>query len=134
MQVTRNGGFEAQESVDGTTLYYSKGRGVPGLWKIPAAGGEETAVLKSLAGRSWVVVSDGIYMMEPLAPDETPRPGQPYAIRFLDFRSGRKSLVYALRNPYNITPGISVSPDRRWILFQQSDQRNSDIMLVENFH
>lgn len=134
VQVTRNGGFEAQESVDGQTLYYSKGRGVPGLWKVPVTGGEEVPVLESLNGRSWVVVSDGIYVMEPAEVGEKLRPGQPYVIRFLDFRTGKKSLVYALqKSPYNPTPGISVSPDRKWILFQQIDENNSDIMLADNF-
>lgn len=133
-QVTSNGGFEAQESVDGQTLYYSKGRGVPGLWKVPVAGGEAVPVLESFLGRSWIVVSDGIYLMEPAAADEKPRPGQPYAIRFLDFRSGKKSLIYALqKSPYNPTPAMSISPDRNWILFQQIDQYNSDIMLADNF-
>nr|MBA2647064.1 hypothetical protein [Pyrinomonadaceae bacterium] len=30
-------------------------------------------------------------------------------------------------------PGLSVSPDERWVLYTQYDRKGSDIMLVENF-
>ena len=43
VQVTSKGGFEAVESPDGQTLYYSK-TNAAGLWATPTAGGEERAV------------------------------------------------------------------------------------------
>jgi Tol biopolymer transport system component len=48
VQVTHNGGFAAFESLDGSFLYYAKGPGVAGLWRIPTDGGEETQVISSL--------------------------------------------------------------------------------------
>ena len=53
MQVTRNGGFEAQESPDGKFVYYTDrppgeptGRENPvRLMRVPANGGDETTVL-----------------------------------------------------------------------------------------
>jgi hypothetical protein len=38
-QVTRQGGFEGFESPDGKYFYYAKGRDIPGIWRIPVAGG-----------------------------------------------------------------------------------------------
>lgn len=29
--------------------------------------------------------------------------------------------------------GLAISPDNRWLLYTQMDQRGSDIMLIENF-
>jgi hypothetical protein len=37
------------------------------------------------------------------------------------------------RNPIARGPRLAVSPDGRWILYDQLDQSGSDIMLVENF-
>ena len=44
MQVTKGGGQEALESVDGKLLLYSKYQG-PGIWSVPVEGGEETQVI-----------------------------------------------------------------------------------------
>jgi hypothetical protein len=37
------------------------------------------------------------------------------------------------RRPVPFLAGLAVSPDERWVLYTQEDQRSSDIMLVENF-
>jgi hypothetical protein len=38
-----------------------------------------------------------------------------------------------LEKPLGGVRGLTVSPDGRWILYTQFDQRGSDIMLMENF-
>src|SRR5438552_88388 len=45
LQVTRQGGFEGFESADGRFFYYAKGRAMPGIWRAPVAGGDESLVL-----------------------------------------------------------------------------------------
>ena len=68
MQVTKGGGFEGFESPDGQYLYYAKGLGIPGIWRIAVRGGEETPVLdldKAGYWRYWAVVSEGIYYARP---------------------------------------------------------------------
>jgi hypothetical protein len=52
-QVTHHGGFAAFESPDGRFLYYAKGLTVPGLWRIPTDGGEETEVINALEAGYW---------------------------------------------------------------------------------
>jgi Tol biopolymer transport system component/DNA-binding winged helix-turn-helix (wHTH) protein len=129
-QVTKQGGFEGFESFDGKFFYYAKGRDLPGIWRIPVEGGEEAPVLDHhRAGfwRSWAVVEQGIYFITAETPD---RP----LIEFFSFATGRVTQVATLDRPItrNI-PGISVSPDGRWLLYTQIDQSGSDIMLMENF-
>ena len=129
IQVTRQGGFAAFESPDGRFLYYAKGLAVPGLWRIPTNGGEETEVISSLeAGYwgDWAVVEGGIYYLD----TTTAKPG----IAFFDFTTRRTTRVFDVENlPARSAPGLAVSPDKKTILYTQLDASNSDIMLVENF-
>ena len=128
VQITHQGGFAAFESPDGKFLYYAKGQTVPGLWRIPAKGGEEVEMISSLeAGHwgYWAVVEDGIYYL-----DTTARPG----IAFLDVNTRRTTRVFDLENrPASEAPGLAVSSTNGTILYTQLDALSRDIMLVENF-
>ncbi len=126
VQVTKQRGFAASESLDGKTLYYAKGLDVPGLWKVPVEGGEETPVLPQLGTGYWgywAAVENGIYFYDI----------NTKAIEFFSFAT-RKIIEIAKPGKCPIGfPGFSISPDNRWILVAQEDQNVSDIMLVENF-
>jgi dipeptidyl aminopeptidase/acylaminoacyl peptidase len=128
VQVTRHGGFAALESPDGKLLYYAKGLTLPGLWRIPTDGGEESEIISSLEPGYWgywAVVENGIYYL-----DMNVKPG----IDFFDFTTHRTTRVFDLENrPASGAPGLAVSPDRKSILYTQLDALNSDIILVENF-
>jgi Tol biopolymer transport system component/DNA-binding winged helix-turn-helix (wHTH) protein len=128
VQVTHHGGFAAFESPDGRFLYYAKGLGVPGLWRIPTNGGEEIEVISSLEAGYWgywAVVENGIYYL-----DTTAKPG----INFFDLATHRITRVFDLENrPAREASGLAISPDRKTILYTQLDVLNSDIILLENF-
>jgi Tol biopolymer transport system component/serine/threonine protein kinase len=130
MQLTKQGGFDNMESPDGKFLYYAKGRGLTGIWRVPTSGGEETLVLDvqhSGYWRQWTVVEQGIYFITADTPN---RP----LIQFLNFATGKVTTVFALEKPLPGTlSGLSVSPDGRQLLWVQADQTNSDLMLMENF-
>ena len=123
--VTRNGGYVAFESPDGRFVYYSKAVGETSLWRVPASGGAEQQVLESVQWLSFVVAPDGIYFMS------CPSAGS-CSIRFLNFRSGVTSVLTSIKGP--VDNGLSLSPDRRQILYCELDQVSRDLMLVENFH
>jgi len=129
VQVTRQGGFESYESPDGKSLYYTKGRGVPGIWRVPIEGGKETLVVdhhKAGLWRYWRVVDQGIYF----ATTTTAGP----ALKFFSFASGRVSEIARLtKGPERNIPGMAVSPDGRSILYVQADRSGSDLMMVEDF-
>jgi Tol biopolymer transport system component/DNA-binding winged helix-turn-helix (wHTH) protein len=128
VQVTQQGGFAAFESPDGRFLYYAKGLGVPGLWRIPTNGGEEIEVISSLEAGYWgywAVVENGIYYL-----DMTTKPG----INFLEIATHRTTRVFDLENrPAWGAPGLAISSDKKTMLYTQLDSLNSDIILVENF-
>jgi Tol biopolymer transport system component len=124
------GGHESVESPDGQFLYYQKRRLVPGIWRVPVAGGDETLILDHhQAGfwRHWAVVEQGIYFAT------TERPDQPL-IEFFSFASGRVTPVAKLQkriDPWS--PGLAVPPDGRWLIWSQVDHVGNDIMLMKNF-
>jgi hypothetical protein len=53
------------------------------------------------------------------------------SIQFYHFASGKTQLIAKLEKPVHV--GLTVSPDRRWLLYAQHDEVGSDLMLVENF-
>ena len=128
LQVTRHGGFAAFESTDGRFLYYAKGLTVPGLWRVPTDGGEEVELIGSLEAGYWgywAVVENGIYYL-----DTTTKAG----IAFFDISTHRITRLFDLENrPARQNLGLTVSPDKKTILYTQLAASSSDILLLENF-
>jgi serine/threonine protein kinase len=133
VQVTRNGGAGATESLDGKFLYYAKQFDMAtympsppnSLWRVPVEGGEEVQVLPAIyTGRNFAVARDGIYF------NPFPSAGR-HSIQFYEFSTGRTRQIAALAKPPS--SGLSVSADGGVILYSQVDSQTVDLMLVENF-
>jgi Tol biopolymer transport system component/DNA-binding winged helix-turn-helix (wHTH) protein len=131
VQITRHGGHVAIESPDGRFVYYSvrggegERDGLSGLRRVPVDGGEEVAVLPSITFYNFAMVREGIYFIPRADPEGR------YALHFLDFKTAKTWPIVTLSGV--ATPGLSVSPDGRSVLYSQIDERRSDLMLVENF-
>jgi eukaryotic-like serine/threonine-protein kinase len=123
VQVTHSGGFASSESADGKWLYFTREFAVDsGLWKMPVGGGEETQVLPSVIYMNFAIMDDGIYYVSKAA--------QGFAIEFFNFSTGKSNIVAPIEKGYF---GLSVSPDRKWILYAQDNPANSELVLVEGF-
>jgi Tol biopolymer transport system component len=133
IMVTKGGGFHGRESPDGRYIYYAKALDAPGLWRVPASGGDEKPVLESLrAGywAYWAVVENGIYFLgrEQTAPGAKPR----YTLNFVNSDTSQVRVICELeKRPFN--SGLALSPDRKFFLYTQVDSSDTDILLVENF-
>ncbi len=131
VQLTRGGGAEASESPDGRIIYYTKVPEIgPGLWSMPAGGGNEERVLQSVRFGYWAVARSGIYFIDFDVPSEGPRP-----VRFFAFTSRQVTQVGTVENTvsWTNTPGFAVSPDSRWLLYSSLESTDADLMLVDNF-
>jgi len=117
------GGLWALESPDGQWVYHSRGNN--SLWKVPRDGGQETQVLESVNGKAFGIVKEGIYFIP--MPDAA---GRSSTIQFFNFATKKIRSISTIKSA---TSGLSVSPDGRWILYSQTDQLGSDLMLVEHF-
>jgi Tol biopolymer transport system component/predicted Ser/Thr protein kinase len=125
IQVTRNGGHTAFESVDGRYVYYTKTAIKTGIWRIPVDGGEEKEVITSAVARNFAVAKSGIYYQSP------PEPNKTSVICFHSFTTGRTNRIAQISGRPWI--GFTVSPDGRSILHVQIEQAGSDLMLLEGF-
>lgn len=128
VQITKQGGFESFAAPDGKTLFYTKSRGENGLRRVSADGEEERMVPElTEAGhrRYWTMTRRGIYFV---APAEQP----PYKIKYYDFSNSQINETATTEKPPIWTyPGLSASVEGESILYAQSDQNASSIMLAE---
>jgi Tol biopolymer transport system component len=133
VQVTQDGGFSPIEASDGKFIYYTKQLYDTQLWRIPVGGGQARKVLEPLRSYQNLAITDrGAYFVR-----ECWRQGHGGAcIQFLSFATNRITVLADIEKSLVLGPlgGLDVSPDGRSILYTQSDQENSEVMLVENFH
>lgn len=129
IRVTKEGGYGGAESGDGF-LYYSKGNGKGGVWRMPVQGGrEEPVILDQPRGaheRYWELFDDGIYYLNEAIPT---RP----VVEFLDLATRKVRQVLALPAVpvQDWSPSLAVSPDRRTLITTFTSPAEADIMLVE---
>ena len=121
MQLTLDGGVAPVESPDGQHIYYTKDRSYPtSIWKVSVNGAKEQQIVEqSGQWRHFYPAENGIYF------------GLFQEIRFLSFATGKTKTVANLEGSMNL--GITVSPDRRYLLYGQIDHGGTDLFLVDNF-
>jgi Tol biopolymer transport system component len=128
VQLTHDGGHAAIASSDGKFIYYAKTQYAnPEIWEIPTNGGPEKLVsplLNPVTWAAWSVTKRGIVFAHPSGH------GRP-AVGLFDLTARRVTNLASLQIP---PFWLTASPDARSILFDQPGWRQSQIMLVENFH
>lgn len=126
-QITRNSGDVPRESPDGRFLYYMKGwPDAVSVWRASVDGSQEAKVLDSVHSEGqWAVEKEGIYFFR--TPDNVGHSD----LSFYEFATGQIRKILAIQRP--VDNHIAVSPDGRTILYPQSDESGSVLMLVENF-
>src|SRR5580704_3390524 len=96
---------------------------------MPLSGGEEVKVLDQPPGWAWfnwVLTPRGIYFLDLMAPPNG-------RIEFFDVATRRTVPIFSLQNTAPGYAGLAISPDRKAILYGQTDLADSYIMLVKNF-
>jgi serine/threonine protein kinase/Tol biopolymer transport system component len=127
IQITRNGGVYGIESVDRRFLYYSKLL-VPGIWKMPLSGGQESRVLDESGGwdwASWALGRNGIYFLSAHAQSKE------RAIKYFELATGKKTTILALDT--RVGWGLTVSPDETSLIYAQNDVHQESLILMKNF-
>ncbi len=77
--------------------------------------------------RLWTVGIEGIYFAD--------APPARSAINFFSFATDSVWVVAEIDGNLPISvSGLTLSPDKRWLLFPLVAQRGSDLMMIEDFH
>lgn len=132
--VTKGGGLEAYESLDGKFVYFLRSQEQARLWRVPAGGGAEEEVPNApmLKGGYWTPVEKGLCFIDVYGM----RPG-PAAVMVRLFPFERRQVMMSLgkiqQADSTIPQGISVRRDAGtvvWVLDTHSD----DLFLMDGLH
>jgi Tol biopolymer transport system component/DNA-binding winged helix-turn-helix (wHTH) protein len=140
-RVTEGGALRAQESADGSSLYYGtdapevKRRALMAGAVAGSAPGDQSIArfpVDTHWGGDWTIAARGLYYLNEHLPAGR-------AIEFLPFRFGRPGQVTGIARPVRVAyptaraserASFSVSPDESWLVYSQEDYRSRDIMLI----
>ena len=132
VQAIKSEAFTARESPDGLYLYFPTSSG--GIWRRPVAGGVETRVIQDfewpLPGY-WALFEDGIYYVtrETLSDHTVIN-----RFKFFDFMHRRTVNLGLLTGAIDDwIGGLTVSPDRKTLLYSHRTYQSSEVVLVEHF-
>jgi Tol biopolymer transport system component/DNA-binding winged helix-turn-helix (wHTH) protein len=134
-QVTATNGYLAMESPDGRWVYFTK-TSEPGIWRMPAGGGQGQSPSKETETRIlpqppdgywgyWAVTPRGIYFLDATQPR--------WRIQLYEPETQRISTAAVLDRRPPPFSGISVDPRGQELLITDEVNASSHITLVENF-
>jgi Tol biopolymer transport system component len=133
VQITRQGGFQPQESPDGRYLFYLDGpRAVSGieapskLMKMPLGGGPEETVLENVPAFAWSVTQKGVFFVR--------REREYDAVDLYRFRDQTRVRIGLLnfRLPLVISH-TAFSPDGTRALATNMVRDDADLMFIDDF-
>jgi hypothetical protein len=135
VQITHHGGIDPAESVDGKYVFYlasqpnqaARTAWTSNLNMVPADGGEERALLDYVRRGLWGVTARGLLLLRAERDSEV--------VVLYRFPEGTVTRLGKLPFPVPRQFGqMSFSPEGQWALTNQVDRRESDLMLIRNFH
>jgi hypothetical protein len=122
--MTAGGGNIGSESTDGRTLYYTNLYGA--LFAKPLSGGQEQKLI-DYVNRGFAVVNDGIFYDGRVGKDRN------VPLLFYDFASRSSRELTRISAPGETGMGLTVSPDRKTVLYYASLVSGHDLMLIDPF-
>jgi hypothetical protein len=114
---------DSAESLDGKYIYFQNDQN--GIYRLPVTGGKPE-LIRELAGvypSRYFDVLDQIYFLDQENAPRLIRQFDPESKKMLTVGEIDRQLVYG-------TPSLSISPDRRFILFAEQDNSSSQIMAL----
>jgi Tol biopolymer transport system component/DNA-binding winged helix-turn-helix (wHTH) protein len=125
-QITRQGGTAAIESRDGFLYYAKDTRSPTSIWRVPVDGGAEVPVVDGLSySTNFALTERGLYFV---GVGDTP---DKVSVDFFDVATRQRSTLVRLDKPFWF--GVTLSPDKRTLVFPLVESAGSNLMLVDKF-
>ena len=127
VELNINGGIAPQESADGFFLFFHRN---DMIWKSDLDGANQTSLmgLNLLSFQNWKVCGRDICLL-----DDSSGPSGHF-IRYDPVTKSKWTIPLDVGAHADISHGMDVSPDGKWVIYSRVDSIQDDIMLVENFH
>ena len=118
--------IQAFESQDGKTVFYLALDNTA-IWRVSADGGQSVKVVDAWHDypSGFDVTAEGIYYAA------SQHSGEQRFIQFFSFSTAKSRPVVLAHRPFDF--GMTVSPESKYVSFDQQDEIGSDLMLVEDF-
>jgi Tol biopolymer transport system component/DNA-binding winged helix-turn-helix (wHTH) protein len=121
VQITRDGGAYAVETMDGRNLYYVTQEPPSAIRYTTVNGGEERQIIDNVVGYASLAMGvDGLYYLAALTPTGA-------RVDVFDFATHKRRPVLSIDRP--VHHFLSSPPDGRSILYTRIDREDSDLML-----
>jgi len=122
----RPDGMSPEESFDGSILYFAERYTNARLRSLSLhkefADSHVDGLPPLVHGDLWALVPQGIYFV----PADAPK-----SVRFFDFATKNSRRLFEIDKDFGL--GFSLSPDKHWLLYSQTEEQNDDIMIAEHF-
>ena len=123
-KITTTGAFVAFESADGKNLVYLTNNSAP-LFVVPLSGGAEQQLLERVQSRAFAIADDAIYFIGPQGSNGR------FPVEL--YRSSDRSTRVLTEVEGPIGLGLTVSPDRKTVLYTKSASIGARLDMIENF-
>ncbi|MBS1830868.1 MAG: PD40 domain-containing protein [Acidobacteria bacterium] len=124
VQITRGGGVDPIEGMDGKTLYYLKSQSDPGIWSVSVTGGNEKLLIPGVQLDQWTVTAMGILYLERLVhAAHTP-------VKIYNFADATSRPLTSIPCS-NYCVMLTATPDAKRLLWGAIEKDESGMRLVE---
>ena len=126
-RIAGSAGFEGFESLDGSAVFCAEGGK---LWSVPLNGGAPSLVIGKGVWDGWWSFAPGGIIYGDVTRQKKGLPGD-LPVLFYSFRTHRSTVLTNMpQRVFDSDPGLTVSPDGRYLVLARIEEASTNLVLV----